>query len=61
MAPKEASPRGWWNEVRKVFHEHELPAWYSGKLPVKFFADFDTIHFSWPGHDVFIARRRDMR
>lgn len=60
-APKEASDRGWWNEVRKAFRELELAPWGLVKGRMVFKPTEDTITFEGPGTWVMIARRRDMR
>ena len=59
--PKEASARGWWNEVRKTYRELELAPWGLVKERVKFSASEETIFFDGPAIWVAIARKRNMR
>ena len=62
-APKEASPRGWWNEVRRTFPELELQPWSFVKARTQFHVDEtkDVISFEQGALDVWIARKRNMR
>jgi hypothetical protein len=61
-APKEASARGWWNEIRRTFPNYNFQPWSQMQEPRKFEVSDEVIMFE-SGVDVrvMIARKRNMR